>query len=51
MLNDLMDYPYGFINDETNNKLLMGLGDLVIELRACLNSCAIGYWGFLLFQA
>ena len=25
---------YGFINDEMNNKLLMGLGELVIGLRA-----------------
>ena len=26
---------YGLISDETNNKLLMGLGELVIGLRAC----------------
>ena len=31
MINDLMDYPLWVINDETNNKLLMGL-------RACLST-------------
>ena len=38
----------GLMNDERYNKLLKGLGDLGVGF---LISCAIGYWGFLMFQA
>ena len=42
---------YGFINDETNNKLLMGVRGISHRVKGMLIGWAIGYWGFLVFQA
>ena len=42
---------YGFINDATNNKLLMGLGEFVIGLRAYWLAVQFVIRGFLAFQA
>ena len=37
---------YGLINDEMDNKLLMGLGELVIGLRAYWLAVLFYNWGF-----
>ena len=42
---------YGFIGDEMNNNLLMGLRELVIGLRAYWLAVQFDNRGFLMFQA